>query len=98
MTFTASHSRTGDRRKLPRRHSLEVCPPSSHPRDIRVVSLRPEAMPETPHDQGRLRASAKASGMTCEQSQEMLAESKTHPRRLMALEEMANVAAFRRAG
>ena len=34
-----------------------------------------------------------ASGMTWEQWQEMLA-SRTHPRRLMTLEEMANVAVF----
>jgi NAD(P)-dependent dehydrogenase (short-subunit alcohol dehydrogenase family) len=36
---------------------------------------------------------AKASGMTWEQWQELLA-SRTHPRRLMTLEEMANMAAF----
>ena len=36
---------------------------------------------------------AKASGMTWEQWQEFLA-SRTHPRRLMRLEEMANMAAF----
>jgi enoyl-[acyl-carrier-protein] reductase (NADH) len=36
---------------------------------------------------------AKASGMTWEQWQEFLA-SRTHPRRLMTLKEMANMAVF----
>ena len=40
-----------------------------------------------------LRISRQASGMTWEQFQELLA-SRTHPRRLMTLEEMANVAVF----
>jgi hypothetical protein len=44
---------------------------------------------------------AKATGMTWEQWQQLLA-GRTHPRRLMTLEEMANMAVFmrpiRRAG
>src|SRR5260370_15158203 len=45
------------------------------------------------HDQERLRASRQGDGMTWEQWQQMLA-SRTHGKRLMTLEEMANVAAF----
>jgi NAD(P)-dependent dehydrogenase (short-subunit alcohol dehydrogenase family) len=62
------------------------------PHGIRVVGLRPQAIPET----GTLREAFEARkglGMTWEQFQELLA-SKTHPRRLMTLAEMAHVAAF----
>jgi enoyl-[acyl-carrier-protein] reductase (NADH) len=50
-------------------------------------------MPETPTIKEAFEPRAKASGMTWEQWQEMLA-SKTHGRRLMTLEEVANVAVF----
>src|SRR5918996_1210982 len=60
---------------------------------IRVVGLRPQAMPETRTIKEAFEPRAEASGMTWEQWQEFLA-SRTHTRRLMTLEEMANVAAF----
>jgi NAD(P)-dependent dehydrogenase (short-subunit alcohol dehydrogenase family) len=63
------------------------------PQGIRVVGLRPQAMPETPTIKKAFEPRAKASGMTWEQWQEMLA-SRTHTPRLMTLEEMANVAVF----
>jgi len=63
------------------------------PQGIRVVGLRPQAMPETHTIKDAYEPRAKASGMTWEQWQEMLA-SRTHPRRLMTLAEMANVAVF----
>ena len=48
-------------------------------------------MPETRTIRDAYEPRAKASGITWEQWQELLA-SRTHPRRLMALEEMANMA------
>ncbi len=63
------------------------------PHGIRVVGLRPQAMPETATIQRAFEPRAKASGMTWEQWQQMLA-SRTHGRRLMTLDEMANVAVF----
>jgi NAD(P)-dependent dehydrogenase (short-subunit alcohol dehydrogenase family) len=63
------------------------------PQGIRVVSLRPHGMPETSTMREVFAIKAKASGMTWEQFQGYLA-STTHPRRVMALAEMANVAAF----
>ena len=60
---------------------------------IRVVGLRPQAMPETHTIKEAFEPRAQALGMTWEQFQELLA-SRTHPQRLMTLEEMANVAAF----
>jgi NAD(P)-dependent dehydrogenase (short-subunit alcohol dehydrogenase family) len=63
------------------------------PLGIRVVGLRPQAMPET----GRIKESfelyAKASGASWEQFQESLA-GRTHTRRLSMLAEMANMAVF----
>jgi NAD(P)-dependent dehydrogenase (short-subunit alcohol dehydrogenase family) len=63
------------------------------PQGIRVVGLRPQGIPGT----GSLRAAfeprAKASGMTLEQFQAAGA-SRTHPRRLSTLAELANVAVF----
>ena len=63
------------------------------PLGIRVVGLRPQAMPET----GRIKESfelyAKASGMTWEQFHE-LGASRTHTRRPSTLAEMANIAVF----
>jgi NAD(P)-dependent dehydrogenase (short-subunit alcohol dehydrogenase family) len=100
MTVTALHSRTGiplvggygpamaAKEALTRDLSAELAP-----HGIRVVGLRPQAMPETDTIKEAFEPRAKASGMTWEQWQEFLA-SKTHPRRLMTLAEMANVAAF----
>jgi NAD(P)-dependent dehydrogenase (short-subunit alcohol dehydrogenase family) len=63
------------------------------PHGIRVVGLRPQAIPETSTLKEAFEARAKVSGMTWEQFQDFLA-SKTHTRRLMTLEEIANVAVF----
>jgi NAD(P)-dependent dehydrogenase (short-subunit alcohol dehydrogenase family) len=98
MTVTSTPSRTGTPlvggggpamaavEALTRGLSAELAP-----QGIRVVGLRPQGMPET----GRIKESfgsyAKASGMTWEQFQELLA-SRTHTRRLSALSEMANMA------
>jgi NAD(P)-dependent dehydrogenase (short-subunit alcohol dehydrogenase family) len=100
MTVTATHSRTGlplvggygpaqaAKESLTRSLSAELAP-----QGIRVVGLRPQAMPETPTIKDAFEPRAKATGMTWEQWQELLA-SRTHPRRLMTLEEMANMAVF----
>jgi NAD(P)-dependent dehydrogenase (short-subunit alcohol dehydrogenase family) len=100
MTVTALHSRTGiplaggygpamaAKDALTRALSAELAP-----HGIRVVGLRPQAMPETPTIKEAFEPRAKASGMTWEQWQEFLA-SRTHPRRLMTLAEMANMAVF----
>jgi NAD(P)-dependent dehydrogenase (short-subunit alcohol dehydrogenase family) len=100
MTVTALLSRTGAplvggygpaqavKEALTRGLSAELAP-----QGIRVVGLRPQAMPETRTIKDAFEPRAKASGMTWEQWQEMLA-SKTHARRLMTLAEMANVAVF----
>jgi NAD(P)-dependent dehydrogenase (short-subunit alcohol dehydrogenase family) len=100
MTATALHSRTGiplvggfgpalaAKEALTRDLSAELAP-----HGIRVVGLRPQAMPETDTIREAFEPRAAASGMTWQQWQEQLA-SKTHPRRLMTLDEMANVAAF----
>ena len=63
------------------------------PHGIRVVGLRPQAMPESGPIDEAFEPRAEATGMTWEQCQELLASS-NHPRRLMTLEEMANVAVF----
>ncbi len=100
MTVTALHSRTGiplvggygpamaAKEALTRQLSAELAPAG-----IRVVGLRPQAMPETPTVKDAFEPRAKASGLTWEQWQDFLA-SRTHPRRLMSLPELANVAAF----
>jgi NAD(P)-dependent dehydrogenase (short-subunit alcohol dehydrogenase family) len=100
MRVTALHSRTGiplvggygpamaAMESLTRDLSAELAP-----HGIRVVGLRPQAMPETRTIKEAFEPRAKASGLTWEQWQAVLA-SKTHPRRLMTPEEMANVAAF----
>jgi NAD(P)-dependent dehydrogenase (short-subunit alcohol dehydrogenase family) len=100
MTVTALHSREGiplvggygpaqaAKEALTRDLSAELAP-----HGIRVVGLRPQAMPETRTIKDGFEPRAKATGMTWEQFQEMLA-SRTHPRRLMTLEEMANTAVF----
>ena len=100
MTVTALHSRTGlplvggygpaqaAKEALTRDLSAELAP-----RGIRVVGLRPQAMLETGTIKRAFEPRAKATGMTWEQWQQLLA-SRTHPRRTMTLEEMANVAVF----
>ena len=60
---------------------------------IRVVALRPHGMPETNTMREVYDLKAKAAGMTWEQFQGYLA-STTHPRRVMMLEEVANMAVF----
>jgi NAD(P)-dependent dehydrogenase (short-subunit alcohol dehydrogenase family) len=100
MTVTALHSRTGiplvggygpamaAKEALTRHLSAELAP-----QGIRVVGLQPQGMPETPTIKDAFEPRAKASGMTWEQWQELLA-SRTRPRRLMTLAEMANMAVF----
>jgi NAD(P)-dependent dehydrogenase (short-subunit alcohol dehydrogenase family) len=100
MRVTTLHSRTGiplvggygpamaAMEALTRDLSAELAP-----HGIRVVGLRPQAMPETNTIKEAFEPRAKASGMTWEQWQELLA-SRTHGRRLMTLAEMANVAVF----
>ena len=100
MTVTALHSRMGiplvggygpaqaAKEALTRDLSAELAP-----QGIRVVGLRPQGMPETRTIRDAFEPRAKASGMTWEQWQEFLA-SRTHPRRLMTLEELANMAVF----
>jgi NAD(P)-dependent dehydrogenase (short-subunit alcohol dehydrogenase family) len=100
MTVTALHSRTGlplvggygpaqaAKEALTRDLSAELAP-----HGIRVVGLRPQAMPETRTIKDAFEPRARASGMTWEQWQESLA-SRTHGRRLMTLDELANMTAF----
>jgi len=100
MTVTALHSRTGiplvggygpamaAKEALTRDLSAELAP-----HGIRVVGLRPQAMPETPTIKDAFEPRAMASGMTWEQWQEFLA-SKTHAGRLMSLDELAQMAVF----
>jgi NAD(P)-dependent dehydrogenase (short-subunit alcohol dehydrogenase family) len=100
MTVTALLSRTGTplvggygpaqaaKEALTRDLSAELAPLG-----IRVVGLRPQGMPETRTIRDAYEPRAESSGLTWEQWQESLA-SRTHPRRLMTLTEMANVAAF----
>jgi NAD(P)-dependent dehydrogenase (short-subunit alcohol dehydrogenase family) len=100
MTVTSTPSRTGTPlvggggpamaavEALTRDLSAELAP-----HGIRVVGLRPQALPET----GRIKESfalyAAASGMTWEQFQGALA-GRTHTRRLSTLAEMADAAVF----
>jgi NAD(P)-dependent dehydrogenase (short-subunit alcohol dehydrogenase family) len=100
MTVTALLSRTGTplvggygpamaaKEALTRGLSAELAP-----HGLRVVGLRPQAMPETLTIKEAFEPRARATGMTWDQWRELLA-SRTHPRRLMTLEEMANVAVF----
>jgi NAD(P)-dependent dehydrogenase (short-subunit alcohol dehydrogenase family) len=100
MTVTALHSRVGipfvggygpaqaAKEALTRHLSAELAP-----HGIRVVGLRPQGMPETRTIRNAYEPRAKATGMTWEQWQQLLA-SRTHGRRLMTLVEMGNVAAF----
>ena len=100
MTVTALHARTGiplvggygpamaAKEAMTRHLSAELAP-----HGVRVVGLRPQAIPETPAIRDAFEPRAKASGMSWEQWLEFLA-GRTHPRRLMTLEEMAQMAAF----
>src|SRR4030095_9313539 len=100
MTVTSLLSRTGvplvggygpamaAKEALTRDLSAELAP-----HGIRVGGVRPQAMPETATIKEAFEPRAKASGMTWEHWQELLA-SRTHARRLMTLEEMAYVAVF----
>jgi NAD(P)-dependent dehydrogenase (short-subunit alcohol dehydrogenase family) len=100
MTATTQHSRIGmplsggygpamaAKDALTRALSAELAP-----QGIRVVGLRPQAMPESDTLKEAFQVRRKGSDLTWEQFQELLA-SKTHTRRLMTLDEMANVAVF----
>ena len=97
MTVTALPARMGSRlnggygpalaakEAMIRDLSIELAP-----QGIRVVGLRPHGMPETNTMKEVFELKAKALGMTWEQFQGNLAS--THPRRVMRVEEMANVA------
>jgi NAD(P)-dependent dehydrogenase (short-subunit alcohol dehydrogenase family) len=63
------------------------------PQGIRVVGLRPHAMPETSTMKDVFETKAEALGITWEQFQGYLAGT-THPQRVMTLDEVANTAAF----
>jgi NAD(P)-dependent dehydrogenase (short-subunit alcohol dehydrogenase family) len=63
------------------------------PLGIRVVGLRPQAMPEVETTRRAFEPRAAALGMSWEQFERALA-STTHPQRLMTLTELAEVAAF----
>jgi NAD(P)-dependent dehydrogenase (short-subunit alcohol dehydrogenase family) len=98
MTVTALPSRKGTRlnggygpahaakEALTRDLSAELAP-----QGIRVVGLRPHGIPETASMKEVFEL--KATGMTYDQFQEYLA-GMTHPRRVMTLAEVANVAVF----
>jgi NAD(P)-dependent dehydrogenase (short-subunit alcohol dehydrogenase family) len=63
------------------------------PQGIRVVGLRPHGMPETNTMKEAFEIKAKTLGMTWEQFQGFLANW-SHPRRIMTLVELANMAVF----
>jgi NAD(P)-dependent dehydrogenase (short-subunit alcohol dehydrogenase family) len=100
MTVTTLQSRTGfptaggfgpamaAKEALTRQLSAELAP-----HGIRVVGLRPQGIPETDSLREAFEPRAKASGMTLEQFQEVGA-SRTHPRRLSTLAELADTAVF----
>jgi NAD(P)-dependent dehydrogenase (short-subunit alcohol dehydrogenase family) len=100
MTPTTLQSRTGfptaggfgpamaAKEALTRELSAELAPYG-----IRVVGLRPQGIPGTDSLREAFEPRAEASGMTLEQFQE-LGASRTHPRRLSTLAELANMAVF----
>ena len=100
MTVTSTPSRTGVPfiggggpamaavEALTRGLSAELAP-----QGIRVVGLRPQAMPETSRIKESFELYARASEMSWDQFQESLA-ARTHTRRLSTLAELANVAVF----
>jgi NAD(P)-dependent dehydrogenase (short-subunit alcohol dehydrogenase family) len=100
MTVTAVPSRTGTplnggygpaqaaKEALTRELSAELAPEG-----IRVVGLRPYGIQEASSLKEVYDAKAKGSGTTWEEWQELIA-SRNHARRLMTLEEIANMAVF----
>jgi NAD(P)-dependent dehydrogenase (short-subunit alcohol dehydrogenase family) len=100
MTVTALHSRTGiplvggygpamaAKEALTRDLSVELAP-----HGVRVVGLRPQAIPDSATIRDAYEPRAKASGLTWDQWLEALA-GRTHPRRLMTPGEVGAVAAF----
>jgi NAD(P)-dependent dehydrogenase (short-subunit alcohol dehydrogenase family) len=100
MTVTALHSRTGiplvggygpaqaAKEALTRGLSAELAP-----HGIRVVGLRPAGVSETRTIRDAYEPRAEVLGVSWEQWLELLA-SRTHPRRLLAMEEVADLAAF----
>jgi NAD(P)-dependent dehydrogenase (short-subunit alcohol dehydrogenase family) len=100
MTMSTLQSRTGfptaggfgpamaAKEALTRELSAELAP-----HGIRVVGLRPQGIPGTDALKEAFEPRAKASGMTLEQFQE-LGASRTHPRRLSTLAELADMAVF----
>lgn len=100
LTVSALHGRMGlplvggygvaqaAKEGLTRQLSAELAP-----HGIRVVGLRPQAMLETRTIRDAYEPRAQATGMSWAQWQQLLA-SRTHGRRLMTLEEMADLAAF----
>ena len=100
MTVTAIPSRTGfplqggygpaqaAKEALTRSLSAELAP-----HGIRVVGLRPNAIPETGSLEEAFEIRAEALGTTWDEWQQVLA-GRTHPHRLSTLDELANAAAF----
>jgi NAD(P)-dependent dehydrogenase (short-subunit alcohol dehydrogenase family) len=100
MTPTTLQSRTGfttaggfgpamaAKEAITRELSAELAP-----HGIRVVGLRPQGIPGTDSLREAFEPRAEASGITLEQFQE-LGASRTHPRRLSTLAELANMAVF----
>jgi NAD(P)-dependent dehydrogenase (short-subunit alcohol dehydrogenase family) len=100
MTVTAIPSRTGfplqggygpaqaAKEALTRSLSAELAP-----HGIRVVGLRPNAIPETGSLREAFEIRAEALGTTWDEWQQVLA-GRTHPHRLSTLDELANAAAF----
>jgi NAD(P)-dependent dehydrogenase (short-subunit alcohol dehydrogenase family) len=100
MTVSAIPSRTGTplqggyplaqaaKEALTRDLSAELAP-----QGVRVVGLRPNGLPETATLREAFAPRAPALGLTWDQWRQALA-SRTHPRRLSTLAELAEVAAF----
>ena len=100
MTVTALPGRTGTalnggygcaqaaKEALTRDLSTELAP-----QGIRVVGLRPHGMPETKTMKEAFELKASRAGTTWEQFQTFLANW-SHPRRVMTLDELANMAVF----
>jgi NAD(P)-dependent dehydrogenase (short-subunit alcohol dehydrogenase family) len=100
MTVTTLQSRTGfptaggfgpamaAKEALTRELSVELAP-----HGIRVVGLRPQGIQGTDSLKEAFEPRAQASGMTLEQFQE-LGATRTHPRRLSTLADLANTAVF----
>ena len=100
MTVTALPSRMGTRSnggygpaQAPKEAMTRDLSAELAPLGIRVVGLRPHGMPETSTMKEVFDTKAKALGMTWEQFQGYLAGT-THPRRVMKLAEMADMAVF----